>query len=40
MSEEVILRFNKVDFEYEHKKPILHQASFSIRQGAKFTLVV
>ncbi|MBT4121884.1 ABC-F family ATP-binding cassette domain-containing protein [bacterium] len=39
MSEEVILRFNKVDFEYEHKKPILHQASFSIRQGAKFTLM-
>jgi len=39
MSEEVILRFNKVDFEYHHKKPILHQASFSIRQGAKFTLM-
>ncbi|MFA6304202.1 MAG: ABC-F family ATP-binding cassette domain-containing protein [Patescibacteria group bacterium] len=39
MSEEVVLRFNEVNFEYLHKKPILHEASFSIRKGAKFTLM-
>lgn len=39
MSKEVVLRFNEVDFEYHHKKPVLHQASFSIRQGAKLTLM-
>lgn len=39
MAEEVVLRFNEVDFEYVHKKPILKEASFSLRQGAKITLM-
>ncbi len=39
MSEEVILRFNDVTFEYVHKKPLLDEASFSIRRGAKITLM-
>ena len=39
MAEEVVLRFSEVNFEYIHKKPILHEASFSLRQGAKITLM-
>jgi len=36
---EVILRFNEVSFGYGHNKPILHEASFSVRKGAKITLM-
>jgi len=39
MSEEVILRFDNVTFEYVHKKPLLDEASFSVRRGAKITLM-
>lgn len=39
MAEEVILRFDDVKFEYLHKKPILDEACFSLRQGAKVTLM-
>ena len=39
MAEEVILRFDEVTFEYLHKKPILHEASFSVRKSAKITLM-
>ncbi len=39
MSEEVILRFDEVSFEYAHNKPILDEASFSIRKGSKTTLM-
>ncbi len=39
MHDEVILRFNKVSFEYGHHKPILDEASFSVRRGAKVTLM-
>lgn len=39
MSEEVVLRFDEVTFEYLHKKPILDEASFSVRRGAKITLM-
>ncbi|MCX6792630.1 MAG: ATP-binding cassette domain-containing protein [Candidatus Falkowbacteria bacterium] len=39
MAEEVILRFDNVTFEYLEKKPILEAASFSLRRGAKFTLM-
>ncbi|MDO8669306.1 MAG: ATP-binding cassette domain-containing protein [Candidatus Buchananbacteria bacterium] len=39
MKEEVILRFDEVSFEYLHKKPLLTEASFSVRQGAKITLM-
>lgn len=37
--QEVILRFDEVTFEYVHKKPILKDASFSIRKGDKITLM-
>ena len=39
MSNEVILRFEDVIFEYLHKKPILNEASFSVRTGSKLTLM-
>ncbi len=37
--DETILRFNEVTFEFGHKKPILREASFSIRKGSKMTLM-
>lgn len=39
MAEEVILRFDEVTFEYTHNKPILDEASFSVRRGSKITLM-
>ncbi|MFH1189008.1 MAG: ATP-binding cassette domain-containing protein [bacterium] len=36
---EVIIRFNKVSFEYGALKPILEEADFSVRRGAKITLM-
>jgi len=39
MSEEVILRFENVTFEYLDKKPLLDETSFSLRRGAKVTLM-
>ena len=38
MANEVIVRFNKVSFEYA-KKPILVEADFSVREGSKITLM-
>lgn len=37
--EEVILRFNKVSFEYGHHSPILAEADFSLRDNWKITLM-
>ncbi|MDP3836816.1 MAG: ATP-binding cassette domain-containing protein [bacterium] len=39
MAEEVILRFDEVTFEYLVKKPVLKEASFSVRRGSKITLM-
>ncbi len=39
MANQVILRFENVSFEFLHKKPILDEASFSVRTGAKITLM-
>lgn len=39
MADEVILRFDEVTFEYLPKKPVLYEASFSLRRGAKITLM-
>ena len=36
---EVILRFNGVSFEYGPQKPILQDAEFSVRRGSKITLM-
>jgi ATPase subunit of ABC transporter with duplicated ATPase domains len=39
MSDEVVLRFNDVSFEYVYNKPILDEACFSVRNGSKITLM-
>ncbi len=39
MAEEVILRFSNVKFEYAEKKLLLDDVSFSVRTGAKITLM-
>ncbi len=39
MSQETIVRFDDVSFEFGINKPILEEVSFSIRRGAKFTLM-
>lgn len=36
---EVVARFDKVSFEYSATKPILYEVDFSIRRGAKITLM-
>jgi ATPase subunit of ABC transporter with duplicated ATPase domains len=36
---DIAVRFNKVSFEYGHKKPILNEVSFALRRGTKFTLM-
>lgn len=36
---DAVVRFDKVSFEYGPNKPIVHEASFSIRRGAKFTIM-
>ena len=38
-NDSVILRFNKVTFDYGFNKPILHEANFSVRQGSKLALM-
>jgi len=37
--DEVILRFEKVSFEYGHNKPILDEVFFPVRRGAKITIM-
>jgi ATPase subunit of ABC transporter with duplicated ATPase domains len=37
--DDVAVRFNKVSFEYGHKKPILDEVSFALRRGTKITLM-
>ncbi|MBX4211651.1 MAG: ATP-binding cassette domain-containing protein, partial [Candidatus Yanofskybacteria bacterium] len=36
---ESIIRFEQVSFDYGHNKPILTEVSFSVRRGAKVTLM-
>lgn len=36
---ETVVRFDAVSFEYGHNKPILDEVSFSLRRGAKFTVM-
>jgi len=36
---ETIIRFDEVSFEYDSKKPLLTEASFTIRENAKITLM-
>lgn len=37
--DETILRFEEVNFEYNHNKPILDEVSFSVRRGMKLTIM-
>jgi len=37
--DEVILRFEDVNFEYEQNKPILDEVSFSVRRNSKVTIM-
>ncbi len=37
--DEMVLRFDKVSFEYGHHKKLLEEASFSVRRGMKVTLM-
>lgn len=39
MSGNVIVRFEEVDFDFGHTKPILSGASFSVRKGSKVALM-
>jgi len=39
MAEDIILRFDNVKFEYVEKKPVLDEACFCVRKGAKTTLM-
>ncbi len=39
MSNNVVLRFEDVTYEYEEKKPLMYEASFSIRENSKTTLM-
>ena len=36
---EVVLRFDAVDFQYEPNKPILDEVSFSVRRNSKITVM-
>jgi ATPase subunit of ABC transporter with duplicated ATPase domains len=38
-NDNTILRFSDVTFEYNHSKPILEEASFSVRTGSRITLM-
>ena len=38
-NDSVILRFSNVSFEYEHNRPLLKEASFSVRTGSRITLM-
>ena len=39
MSENVILRFDNLTFEYSENKPVLDEVCFGVRKGAKITLM-
>lgn len=38
-NDSVVLRFSGVTFEYDSHKPLLEEASFSVRQGSRITLM-
>lgn len=39
MNNEVIVRFDKVSFDYSPSKPILQEVDFSVRRGSKITIM-
>ncbi len=38
-SGDVIIRFDQVSFEFGHNKPIIKEVDFTVRRGAKFTIM-
>lgn len=38
-SQDTVVRFDEVSFEYGHNKPILDEVSFTVRRGAKVTIM-
>jgi ATP-binding cassette subfamily F protein 3 len=38
-NDSVVLRFSEVTFEHSHNKPLLEEASFSVRTGSRITLM-
>lgn len=38
-SNNTIISFNEVSFEYDHARPLLDEVNFSIRRGSKFTIM-
>ena len=38
-SDEIIVKFSNVSFEWGTNKPILNEASFSVRRASKITLM-
>ena len=38
-NDSVVLRFQEVTFDYGETKPILHEASFSVRNGSRVALM-
>ena len=38
-NDQVIIRFSDVTFEHQHDKPLLEDASFSVRSGSRITLM-
>ena len=38
-SDEIIVKFNNVSFDWENNKTILNEANFSVRRGSKITLM-
>ena len=39
LNNDTIVSFDSVSFEYEHDKPLLKEASFSVRRGTKITFM-
>ncbi|MFA6602131.1 MAG: ATP-binding cassette domain-containing protein [Candidatus Paceibacterota bacterium] len=38
-SQDTVIRFDEVSFEYGHNKPILDEVSFGVRRGSKITIM-
>ena len=39
MANETVISFKWVEFNYDHRKPILEDVTFSVRAGSKITLM-
>jgi len=39
MAQETVISFKGVEFFYDHRKPLIEDATFNVRSGAKITLM-